>query len=118
MNRQDLGAQSNPLDGFIRLGRNSGIPLGVMGNRHAAGRKSGLAAVTAASAASNAALSDDAHSSAGESDGGGFIAAPRVKGETADEKRSRKADVKEAKVCHVLEKLSAEVLFDAETAES
>lgn len=73
-----------------------------MGSRHTAGRKSGVAAVTAAPAASNAALSGDDHSSAGESDGGGFIAAPRLKGETTEERRLRKADVKEAKVRHVL----------------
>lgn len=94
--RQVLGAHKDEPAGYIKLGRSSGIPLGVMGSRRAAFRESGGAQSNGRSQQDEA-LSEDADSLSGDGAGGGFVAAPRPKGETAEEKRARKAEVKEAK---------------------
>eukprot|EP00208_Stichococcus_sp_RCC1054_P008316 CAMPEP_0206152686 /NCGR_PEP_ID=MMETSP1473-20131121/39454_1 /ASSEMBLY_ACC=CAM_ASM_001109 /TAXON_ID=1461547 /ORGANISM="Stichococcus sp, Strain RCC1054" /LENGTH=573 /DNA_ID=CAMNT_0053550251 /DNA_START=115 /DNA_END=1835 /DNA_ORIENTATION=- len=86
--RQVLDAGPDLSGGFIKLGRDTGIPLGVVGSRRAADR------AAARGGADGESVSDDGYSSGGE---GGFMPAPRLKGETAEEKRARKNEVKEAK---------------------
>lgn len=61
----------------------------MVGSRRAADR------AAARGGADGESVSDDGYSSGGE---GGFMPAPRLKGETAEEKRARKNEVKEAKV--------------------
>ena len=85
-----LDAGPDTLGGFIKLGRNTGIPIGIMGSHRAAERAARSRPVGEES-------SSDGHRSDGE-EVGGFMPEPRLKGETAEKRRARKNDVKEAKV--------------------
>ena len=97
MSGQVLDVAPDLSGGCIRLGRDSGIPLGIVGGRRAADR-GGRAAVASGRGAPDG-ESDLGYSSGGEGEeGGGFIPAARRKCESAEERRARKGDVKEAQV--------------------
>ena len=98
---QVLDAEPDVSDRVIKLGRNTGIPLGVVGGRRAAAHAAALNAAVADDGAAGHAASNGGYCSPsdyGGGGGGGFIPVARRKGETALERRARKADVKEAQV--------------------
>lgn len=85
-----LDAGPDTSGGFIKLGRNTGIPLGIMSSHRAADSAARSRHAVEESAS-------DGYISGGE-EGGGFMPEPRLKGETAEMRRARKNDVKEAQV--------------------
>lgn len=106
--RQQMLGSERGSSAFIPLSRHTGIPLGYSNrDRHSRANAQAAALQAAESAVENGNSSDG-------SDGGGFIAPPRRKGETAAEKQARKQLVKEAKRAARAAKKETKVMYKQE----